>query len=85
MNIKDVLLTPKEKTDICTNGLTEDCTSEFSCNTCPKLDKAQCLKLLDVLRQKDMIWHYQGIRNSKPFCYDDCKLCEIEKLLKGGE
>jgi hypothetical protein len=47
--------------------------------------KAAQLKLLDVLSQKDMIWHYQGIRNSKPFCYDDCKLCEIEKLLKGGE
>jgi hypothetical protein len=55
MNIKDVLLTPKEKTDICTNGLTEDCTSEFSCNTCPKLDKAQCLKLLEWLKKKHVI------------------------------
>lgn len=55
--------------------------------------RGTALKLLDVLKQEDMIGHktftvaditYQKNAPLRRICRDDCKLCELEKILKEG-
>lgn len=79
MNIDDVLLNPKELCEHCENA--EQCI--YDAPHCRELLFAQAFKLLEWLKDNEMITHDKvwWVTN-RP--HRECKLCELESKLKEG-
>jgi len=91
MELDKILLTPKEANDKCKQFQVDhwlECDAYESCQECPVLKQAQCLKLIEWLEKERMILHdnYSEFvdyeKNFKNWHRPDCKLCNLKESLK---
>ena len=90
MDIKDVLLTEKQKEHITAEALSKNPHWQPDAwGLYDEIAKAQCLKLLKVLENEGKIKHHCTFKTSPEHihtvkeCIEHCWLCKLKKDLKG--